>query len=152
MNQKFKKVKCPTLFWWSCCTRSWSLTICSCRIISERRLSLSTKVSPPRACCRAAPWGSSSESLRITRRRQKSAHIRKVYKRAIFDGAANPPGSVCHQLFTPMLKIQRTRLDCFVGEIIRVDNAKSCAVCVLAGNKSECTLCPAAEHSSRRAK
>lgn len=36
-----------------------------------------------------------------------------------------------HQLFRAMLKIQRTRLDCAAfraGEIIRVDNAKSCCV------------------------
>jgi hypothetical protein len=48
--------------------------------------------------------------------------------------ASNPPGSVCHQLFTPMLKIQRTRLDCFAIYMSWRDNKggqckELCCVC-----------------------
>jgi hypothetical protein len=61
--------------------------------------------------------GTMRVQLGIAANHKTQAKIRTAHKKSIQKdrAVANAAGSVCHQLFTPMLKIQRTRLDCFAA-------------------------------------
>lgn len=51
--------------WCCCCESNCSLTICSCRIISDKRRSFSIKFSPERAFCKDATGSASLEKEHI---------------------------------------------------------------------------------------